>query len=64
MAAVAVEETVGAKAEVGELDFAVQSHMLLGVMQAAVEEGGGRWMSFWRNWRGGWWGQGGLRRGG
>jgi hypothetical protein len=37
LAAVAVEETVGVKAEVGELDFAVRSHMLLGVMRAAVE---------------------------
>ncbi|KAJ5680975.1 hypothetical protein N7536_012114 [Penicillium majusculum] len=39
LAAVAVEETVGVKAEVGELDFIVWSHMLLGVMRAAVELG-------------------------
>jgi hypothetical protein len=39
LAAVAVKETVGVKAEVGELDFAVRSHMLLGVMRAAVEGG-------------------------
>ncbi|KAB8075724.1 hypothetical protein BDV29DRAFT_200727 [Aspergillus leporis] len=39
LAAVAVEETVGVKAEVGELDFAVRSHMLLGVMRAVVEGG-------------------------
>ena len=31
---------MGLKAKVGELDFAVRSHMLLGVMGAAVEEGG------------------------
>ncbi|KAB8212524.1 hypothetical protein BDV34DRAFT_218897 [Aspergillus parasiticus] len=37
LAAVAVEETVGV--EVGELDFAVRSHVLLGVMRAAVEGG-------------------------
>ncbi|GFF99772.1 hypothetical protein IFM53868_10450, partial [Aspergillus udagawae] len=37
LAAVAVEETVGV--ELGELDFAVRSHVLLGVMQAAVKEG-------------------------
>ena len=30
---------MGVKAKVGELDFAVRSHMLLGVMRAAVEEG-------------------------
>lgn len=36
---------MGVKAKVGELDFAVRSHMLLGVMRAAVEEGGGgRWL--------------------
>lgn len=40
LAAVAVEETVGV--EVGELDFAVRSHVLLGVMQAAVREGRAR----------------------
>ena len=39
LAAVAVEETVGMKAEVGELDFAVRSNMLLGMMRAAVEGG-------------------------
>ncbi|KAJ5530558.1 hypothetical protein N7527_003951 [Penicillium freii] len=39
LAAVAVEETVGVKAEVGGLDFKVRSHMLLGVMRAAVEGG-------------------------
>ncbi|KAJ6085604.1 hypothetical protein N7499_005233 [Penicillium canescens] len=39
LAAVAVEETVGVKAEVGELDFAVRSHMLLGVMRATVKRG-------------------------
>ena len=39
LAAVAVEETVGVKAEVGELDFIVRSHILLGVMRAAVEGG-------------------------
>lgn len=38
LAAVAMEETVGV--EVGELDFAVRSHVFLGVMRAAV--GGGR----------------------
>ncbi|GIC87417.1 uncharacterized protein Aud_003801 [Aspergillus udagawae] len=37
LAAVAVEETVGV--ELGELDFAVRSHVLLGVVQAAVKEG-------------------------
>ncbi|KAF9252309.1 hypothetical protein LCP9604111_2305 [Penicillium roqueforti] len=37
LAAVAVEETMGVKAEVGELDFAVRSYMFLGVMRAAVE---------------------------
>ncbi|OBT95577.1 hypothetical protein VE01_05876 [Pseudogymnoascus verrucosus] len=35
LAAVAVEETVGV--EVGELDFAVRSHVFLGVMRGAVE---------------------------
>ena len=30
---------MGVKAEVGELDFKVRSHMLLGVMRAAVEGG-------------------------
>ncbi|KAF7522268.1 hypothetical protein PCG10_007569 [Penicillium crustosum] len=39
LSAVAVEETVGVKADVGELDFIVRSHMLLGVMRAAVERG-------------------------
>ena len=40
LAAVVKEETVGLKVEVGELDFAVRSYMLLGVMPAAVERGG------------------------
>ncbi|RDW81616.1 uncharacterized protein DSM5745_05173 [Aspergillus mulundensis] len=39
LAAVAVEETVGVVAEVGELDLAVRSHVLLGAMRAAVETG-------------------------
>lgn len=39
LAAVAVEETVGVKVEVGELDSTMRSHMLLGVMRAAVERG-------------------------
>ena len=39
LAAVAVEETVGVKMEVGELDFAVRLYMLLGGMRAAVEKG-------------------------
>ncbi|KAL4915011.1 hypothetical protein BDW62DRAFT_204100 [Aspergillus aurantiobrunneus] len=37
LAAVAVEETVGV--DLDKLDFAVRSHVLLGVMQAAVKEG-------------------------
>ncbi|PWY78479.1 hypothetical protein BO94DRAFT_577268 [Aspergillus sclerotioniger CBS 115572] len=37
LADVAVEETVGV--EVGELDFVMRSHVLLGVMHAAVKEG-------------------------
>lgn len=37
LAAVALEETVGV--ELGELDYTVRSHVLLGVMRAAVKEG-------------------------
>ncbi len=37
LAAVAVEETAGVG--VGELDFAMRSHMVLGVMRAAIMEG-------------------------
>ncbi|KAL6229419.1 hypothetical protein BDW75DRAFT_249680 [Aspergillus navahoensis] len=39
LAALGVEETVGLKAEVGALDLAVRSHVLLVVMRAAVEQG-------------------------
>ncbi|CEJ61503.1 hypothetical protein PMG11_10036 [Penicillium brasilianum] len=45
LAAIAVEETVGVKAEVGELDFALRSHMLLGVMRVAVGRGRERGVS-------------------
>ncbi len=37
LAALAVEETVGV--DMGELDFAMRSHVLLGVLRAAVEGG-------------------------
>ncbi|KAK4132425.1 hypothetical protein BT67DRAFT_481732 [Trichocladium antarcticum] len=39
LAAVAVEETAGVGVGVGELDFAVRSHLVLGVMQTATVGG-------------------------